>query len=128
MNKDIELDIFIRENGITDENVIYLMQECIRPVRKNAEKTFSTIKNMIQKAKAHDTEKKEEVIPNHYTSLKIEPIVFIHENCLNFCQGNIIKYLSRLGKKDQAVDELKKVFFYFDYLYHKNYQRTKSEF
>lgn len=71
---------------------------------------------------------KEEVIPQHYTNLKIEPISFIVDHNLDFCSGNIVKYVSRLNNKDKPIDELKKIFFYFDVLMHQNYYLTKQTF
>ena len=70
----------------------------------------------------------EDVIPQHYTKLAIEPIKFIADHNLNFCAGNIVKYVSRLGNKDSDKDELKKIFFYFDYLIHGNYNLTNETF
>lgn len=70
----------------------------------------------------------EEVSPKHYSSLKIEPIKFITENNLNFCAGNIVKYVSRLGNKDSKKDEIKKIFFYFDYLVNNSYDLTIKTF
>ena len=40
---------------------------------------------------------------NHYKS-NIEAITFIIDNKLDFCLGNIVKYVTRYKKKDGAVD------------------------
>lgn len=44
--------------------------------------------------------------PKHY-QLKIEPVVYIVENEMNFLDGNMIKYASRHRQKDGAKDVLK---------------------
>ena len=45
--------------------------------------------------------------PPHYTQYKIEPIDFIIANDLDFCTGNIIKYVLRHNLKN-GVEDLKK--------------------
>lgn len=61
--------------------------------------------------------------PSHYTSGKIEVIDFITDQELDFCLGNVVKYVSRAGKKEEegktifekTVEDLKKARFYLDY-------------
>lgn len=61
--------------------------------------------------------------PSHYTSGKIEVIDFITDQSLDFCLGNVIKYVSRAGKKheegkgilEKQIEDLKKARFYLDY-------------
>ena len=40
--------------------------------------------------------------PQHYTDSKIEVIEYIEDKNLGFCLGNVIKYVSRAGKKHSA--------------------------
>lgn len=40
--------------------------------------------------------------PQHYTDSKIEVIDYIEDKNLGFCLGNVIKYVSRAGKKHSA--------------------------
>lgn len=51
----------------------------------------------------------------HYTQWKIQPITFITANKLNFCQGNVIKYVMRYNQKN-GLEDLKKAKVYIDYL------------
>lgn len=61
--------------------------------------------------------------PSHYTSGKIEVIDFITDQQLDFCLGNVVKYISRAGKKteegktisEKTIEDLKKARFYLDY-------------
>ena len=49
--------------------------------------------------------------PSHYTDSKIEVIDYIEDKNLGFCLGNVIKYVSRAGKKvdsDNIIYELDK--------------------
>lgn len=51
----------------------------------------------------------------HYTQWDIQPITFIVANKLNFCQGNVIKYVMRYNQKN-GLEDLKKAKVYIDYL------------
>ena len=61
--------------------------------------------------------------PSHYNSGKIEVIDFITDQNLDFCLGNVIKYVSRAGKKseegksikEKQIEDLKKAEFYLSY-------------
>jgi len=57
--------------------------------------------------------------PPHYTQHKIEPIDFIIKNKLNFCQGNVVKYICRYKLKG-GVEDLKKARQYIDFLIDKD--------
>ena len=62
------------------------------------------IRNFIETAKKMGglNEKNNPVShPSHYTSGKIEVIDFITDQKLDFCLGNVIKYISRAGKKSE---------------------------
>lgn len=60
--------------------------------------------------------------PSHYANSKIEPIDFIEDRNLNFNLGNVVKYISRCGKKKskglsaeaKALEDLKKARFYLE--------------
>ena len=48
---------------------------------------------------------------NHYSKMKIQPTEYILENEIPFCEGNIIKYISRWRNKN-GIEDLKKVIHY----------------
>jgi len=52
----------------------------------------------------NDTEKS---IANSYSHLNIQPIDYIHQNSLDFAEGNVLKYISRHRKKGGREDVLK---------------------
>ena len=57
--------------------------------------------------------------PSHYTDGKIEVIDFIEDKKLGFNLGNVIKYVSRAGKKksnnpNKHVEDLEKAKWYLD--------------
>lgn len=45
----------------------------------------------------------------HYKSLKIQPVEYIHENKLDYLQGNVIKYITRHKDKNGALDVKKAI-------------------
>lgn len=59
--------------------------------------------------------------PTHYTSTEIKcrcgaPIEVIQiTRELNFCLGNVVKYVLRAGKKGDAIEDLKKAAKYIEF-------------
>lgn len=58
---------------------------------------------------------KAQVAGNHYNNKTIQPVVYIHANKLNFCEGNIVKYITRWRSKGGKQD-LEKIKHYVDLL------------
>lgn len=54
--------------------------------------------------------------PSHYTDGNIEVIDYIEDKKLNFNLGNVVKYVSRAGKKDEnkTIEDLKKASWYLN--------------
>ena len=52
-----------------------------------------------------------QVSGNHYKDKGVQPIVYIHANDLGFCEGNVIKYVTRHKSKAGAAD-IKKAIHY----------------
>lgn len=52
---------------------------------------------------------------DHYQRYKIQPIEFIQSNNIGFCEGNVIKYVTRWKDKN-GVEDLKKAKHYIDLL------------
>jgi len=54
--------------------------------------------------------------PEHYNQGKIEIIDAIEDWDLNFCEGNVIKYVARHRHKGVPLEDLKKARWYLDRL------------
>lgn len=52
--------------------------------------------------------------PSHYNSGQIEAIEVIEDWSLGFHLGNVIKYISRAGKKGSELEDLQKAKWYLD--------------
>ena len=52
---------------------------------------------------------------DHYANKKIQPIEYIMANNLNFCEGNVVKYITRWREKG-GVESLRKIKHYVDFL------------
>ena len=56
-----------------------------------------------------------QVAGDHYQKLKIQPIEYILANEMQFCEGAIIKYISRWRDKG-GVEDLRKIKHFCDFL------------
>lgn len=56
-----------------------------------------------------------QVAGDHYFSLPIQPIEYIHANKLPFIEGNVVKYITRWREKN-GVEDLRKVIHYVELL------------
>lgn len=70
-----------------------------------------TNQNSIANPSAFDSQ----VGGNHYKDLAIQPLEFIVANGLDFCQGNVVKYVVRYHLKG-GLEDLKKARHYLDLL------------
>jgi hypothetical protein len=52
---------------------------------------------------------------DHYRNKGIQPIIYIHANDLGFCEGNVVKYVTRWRDKNGVAD-LKKAIHYLELL------------
>lgn len=60
---------------------------------------------------------------DHYKNMPIQPLEYIVANDLQFCEGNVIKYVSRWRYKN-GVEDLRKARHYLDMLIQENMQET----
>jgi hypothetical protein len=52
---------------------------------------------------------------DHYKDKAIQPIIYIHANNLGFCEGNVVKYVTRWRDKGGVAD-LRKAIHYIELL------------
>lgn len=52
---------------------------------------------------------------DHYKTKAIQPVEYIHANGLGFCEGNVVKYVSRWKDKN-GLKDLEKARHYLDIL------------
>ncbi len=64
--------------------------------------------------------------PPHYNQGGIEPIDYIVANKLSYCEGNVVKYISRWKFKG-GVEDLKKAKQYIDFIIDKESLNTVTE-
>jgi hypothetical protein len=64
--------------------------------------------------------------PPHYASSKIEPIDYIIANKLSYCEGNVVKYITRWRKKG-GIEDLQKAKQYIDFIINKEGTTTVTE-
>jgi hypothetical protein len=56
-----------------------------------------------------------QILGNHYKDKGIQPIIYIHANNLGFCEGNVVKYVTRWKDKGGEAD-LRKAIHYLELL------------
>ena len=56
----------------------------------------------------------------HYKIMPIQPVEYAHKNGLNFCQGSIVKYVTRYKSKN-GIEDLKKARHFIDLLIEMEY-------
>ena len=61
----------------------------------------------------------------HYKDKAIQPVEFIHANHLGFCEGNVVKYVSRWRQKNGIAD-LQKAKHYIDLLIERETRNGKK--
>lgn len=52
---------------------------------------------------------------DHYKKMKIQPIKYILDNGLGYCEANVVKYISRWKDKN-GIEDLRKARHYIDIL------------
>ena len=60
---------------------------------------------------------------SHYKDMAIQPIEYIHKNGLGFCEGNVVKYITRWKTKN-GIEDLKKVIHYAELLIQMEQEKT----
>ncbi len=65
--------------------------------------------------------KDKQVKGHHYKDCKIQPIDYIVDNGLGWCEGNIVKYVTRHNKKGEGRKDIEKVIHYAELLLEKLY-------
>lgn len=63
----------------------------------------------------HDSALDVQIGGDHYKSLKIQPIEYILANGLGFCEGNVVKYVTRWRDKG-GIQDLEKIKHFIDIL------------
>ena len=61
----------------------------------------------------------------HYKDKTIQPVVYILANNLGFCEGNVVKYVTRHKEKNGAAD-IRKAIHYLELLLELQYQDKTS--
>ena len=64
--------------------------------------------------------------PVHYNQGGIEPIDYIVKNKLSYCEGNVVKYITRWRHKN-GIQDLKKAKQYIDFIIDKEAKPTVTE-
>lgn len=72
-------------------------------------------KSVISNKKDEIVQNNDPINPTHYNQYAIQPLDYIEANGFDFCEGNVIKYVSRYKQKN-GLEDLKKARVYLDKL------------
>ncbi len=65
--------------------------------------------------------------PPHYNATSIEPISVIQDWSLNFCLGNVVKYIARAPHKGSELQDLRKAAQYLQFEIEQAERREPSQ-
>lgn len=82
----------------------------------DADRILKLVIDLPEGTAYYQPDKEDKIHDSHYHRLKIEPIEYILANDLGFCEGNIVKYITRYKYKGNPLDDLRKIKEYVDYL------------
>jgi hypothetical protein len=105
-----------------DEQVWDWSENVLELIKENDNMNTKIEENKVNESDLKDSEISKEIEddvvnhPSHYTDGNIEVMDFIEDKQLNFARGNVIKYVSRAGKKDpnKELEDLQKGFWYLN--------------
>ena len=104
------------ECGTTSTEAFEIAQNYICEIARNYikehEKAVDTVEKIEENNMDETYEFDEAVNPKHYQDKELQPIKVIHAWQLNFNLGSVIKYIGRLGEKDDPIQELEKCLWY----------------
>lgn len=66
-----------------------------------------------------------QVAGNHYKSLPIQPIEYIHANAIPFAEGSVIKYVSRWREKG-GIKDLEKAKHFLELLIELEHKKAEA--
>lgn len=100
-----ELEVAVDELDLGMEEVKQLASMVHQEVKKRGRPA-----KQLSSSPSHDPVNR----PAHYTVGGIETIDYIEAKQLNYHLGNVVKYVSRAGKKGATLEDLKKAKWYLD--------------
>ena len=121
------LNVFDKDNGcdalqgcdmcpMDESDISCSIFTCGSAIGTNFSSNFESLELTELDVTSHgETALNTQVGGSHYKDMAIQPIEFTHKNNLNFCQGNVIKYITRYKNKN-GIEDLKKVKHYVDLL------------
>ena len=88
LNCDAPHDMCGQEwNDCSAESIIWIKKETLEEVKQEPKSTLD-----------------KQVGSNHYKLTSIQPVEYIHANSLSFCEGNVVKYITRHRNKNKEED------------------------
>lgn len=122
------MEWFVTNAGYLNANRTINDADLVKPAKKNDAKDNAgdfmgvAIKGGIT---AEPSALAAQVGGTHYKGFAIQPVEYIHANKLGFCEGNVVKYITRHAAKNGA-DDIRKVIHYCQLLLELQYGVKKE--
>src|SRR5699024_4328781 len=103
--------------GIVLDSIVKHLYEAVW--KKNGECVTHGVEFNIEGVNQSDEDKQSALAQqtggNHYKTLAIQPVEYIHKNGLGFIEGSVIKYVTRWRSKN-GIEDLRKARHFIDLL------------
>ena len=109
-------------------------RSCVNCIRGHMPAGYSTCKACFSsvdkpffesRSAVHVSALDKQVSGTHYKDKGMQPIVYIHANDLGFCEGNVIKYVTRHKEKNGRAD-IEKAIHYLELLLELEYKNDAN--
>lgn len=87
-----------------EQSMLESGQDLSNPILSQAEESTNNLSALLR-----------QVGSDHYKTQAIQPIEYIMANNLGFCEGNVVKYITRYKQKG-GVEDLDKVIHYVEFI------------
>ena len=79
---------------------------------KNESRDQYIVRKLREKKELKESALDKQVDGKHYKNCVIQPVEYIEKNNLSFCEGNIVKYITRHRTKGEGRKDIEKVIHY----------------
>jgi|TARA_R100001443_G_scaffold38428_4_gene51902 hypothetical protein len=92
---------------------------------KNESRDQYIVRKLREEKDLKESALDKQVDGKHYKNCVIQPVEYIEKNNLSFCEGNIVKYVTRHRTKGEGRKDIEKVIHYAEMILDLYYKEKK---
>ena len=92
---------------------------------KNESRDQYIVRKLREEKDLKESALDKQVDGKHYKNCAIQPVEYIEKNNLSFCEGNIVKYVTRHRTKGEGRKDIEKVIHYAEMILDLYYKEKK---